>query len=100
MTTPADTLTTAQYAGVVDATNPTIGLAFGAYDATSSDNAVATISTGGGNTIAVVAQGAGSVDVTITRLSDNAQSVIAVTVTEVVSNPGTFEAHLGDAQAK
>lgn len=100
MTTPADTLTMAQAAGVVDAANPTVGLGFTTHNASVEDPAIAEIRTGSSNTILVYPLAVGSCGVPITQLSDGQISVIALTVLEDPNQPGVFVTHLGTAVAK
>jgi hypothetical protein len=98
MTTPADTLTTAQQAGIVTDADPSTGISFDSYSAVSADPTIASIGVGSSNTIMVVGQSAGEVDVTVTRLSDSETAPLHVTVVSV--GGGAFAVHLGGAVAK
>lgn len=88
-------LTTLQKAQILDeAGNP---LHQGTHAATSSDPAVASIGDGGGFTLAVVGNSAGTATITATRNADGATATLTVEVTA----PATpFAITLGPATAK
>lgn len=98
MTTPENTLTTAQKAGVVTLDDPTVGISFTAYSAVSDNPGIAAVVDAGQNTVGVAGMGAGTATVTVTRLADGATADLDVTVVAVA--PGVFAVALGTAVPK
>ena len=96
MTTPANTLTPGQIAGIVLVDNPTIGLSASQYSAVSADPAIANIVDPGGGTLGVHYVSDGLVDVVVTRLSDN--STVLHTITCTSGNPSSWDWQLGAVQ--
>lgn len=89
-------LTTLQYAQLLDGDDAALFPA--AYSAVSSDPTVASIGTGPGGSIAVVAQSEGTVTITATRNGDGATATVDVTVE--AAELGDFAVHLGTPAPK
>ena len=98
MTTPENTLTTAEKAGIVTLADPLNGISFAAYSAVSDNPGIAAVVDAGFSTVGVAGMGAGTATITVTRLADGATADLDVTVVAVA--PGTFEVKLGNAIPK
>lgn len=90
----ANTLTTLEYAGIIDGNGATLSSA--GYAVTSSDLGVATIGAQGGFPI-VIAQAAGTATIAATRNADGATADFELTVT---ASGDTFTIALGTPAPK
>ena len=81
MTTPANTLTPNQTAGVVLLSDPTVGISMADYSAASSNEAIAVIVNAGNGTVGVRYVADGTADITVTRIADGSVRAHAVTCT-------------------